>query len=283
MNEKYICLFEQITYRYTEDHTKSKDLSKLNKGIVIVPTFNEAENIIILIEKIASLSVKFDIMVVDDNSPDGTADLVEHLIKSKSHEEMLAQVRIHVFRRENKKGLGTAYLLGFRKALELGYEYMFEMDADLSHNPDDLKLLFYTCADEGYDMAIGSRYVSGVNVINWPIGRVLLSYFASVYVRLVTGMPIQDPTAGFVCYKRKVLETIDLSRVRFIGYAFQIEMKFTTWKHGFSIKEIPIIFTDRKRGESKMSIHILREAVWGVFSMKINSFFRRYRPVSQTG
>lgn len=253
-------------------------MSNLNKGIVIIPTFNEADNIIILIEKIASLPVKFDMMVVDDNSPDGTADLVENLIKSKSHEEMFARVRIHVFKRENKKGLGTAYLYGFRKALELGYEYMFEMDADLSHNPEDLKLLYYTCADEGYDMAIGSRYVSGVNVINWPIGRVLLSYFASVYVRLVTGMPIQDPTAGFVCYKRKVLETIDLSRVRFIGYAFQIEMKFTTWKYGFSIKEIPIIFTDRKRGESKMSIHILREAAWGVFSMKINSFFRRYRP-----
>jgi dolichol-phosphate mannosyltransferase len=157
------------------------------------------------------------------------------------------------------------------------------MDADLSHNPDDLIQLYYTCSDEGYDMAIGSRYISGVNVVNWPIGRVLLSYFASVYVRLITGMPVQDPTAGFVCYKREVLETIDLARIRFIGYAFQIEMKFTTWKHGFRIKEIPIIFTDRKRGQSKMSTHILREAAWGVFSMKINSYFRKYRPVSQTG
>jgi dolichol-phosphate mannosyltransferase len=255
----------------------------LNKGIVIIPTYNEAENIIQLIDKIASLSVKFDIMVVDDNSPDGTADLVEHHLRSKSHLSDLDKIKVYVIRRENKKGLGTAYIYGFKKTLDLGYEYLFEMDADLSHNPEDLKQLYFACADEGYDVAIGSRYVSGVNVVNWPMGRVLLSYFASVYVKLVTRMPIQDPTAGFICYRRRVLETINLDKIRFIGYAFQIEMKFTAWKFGFQIKELPIIFTDRKRGESKMSIKIFREAVWGVISMKINSFFRRYQRISQTG
>ncbi len=255
----------------------------MNKGIVIIPTYNEAENIIQLIDKIAALSVKFDIMVVDDNSPDGTADLVEHHLRSKSHLPDLDEILVYVNKRENKKGLGTAYIYGFKKALDLGYEYLFEMDADLSHNPDDLKQLYFACADEGYDVAVGSRYVSGVNVVNWPMGRVLLSYFASVYVKIVTGMPIQDPTAGFICYKRKVLETINLDRIRFIGYAFQIEMKFTSWKYGFQIKEIPIIFTDRKRGESKMSIKIFQEAVWGVLSMKINSLFKKYHKISQTG
>ncbi|MBS0001102.1 MAG: polyprenol monophosphomannose synthase, partial [Cyclobacteriaceae bacterium] len=234
----------------------------MNKGIVIIPTYNEAENVIPLIERIASLSIKFDIMVVDDNSPDGTADLVKQYMKSARHADELDNLRIHIYVRENKKGLGTAYIYGFKKALELGYDYIFEMDADLSHNPDDLIQLYSACADEGYDMAIGSRYISGVNVVNWPIGRVLLSLFASLYVKIVTGMPIQDPTAGFICYKRRVLETIDLDKVRFIGYAFQIEMKFTTWKYGFLIREIPIIFTDRKGGESKMSIHIFKEVVW---------------------
>jgi dolichol-phosphate mannosyltransferase len=255
----------------------------LNKGIVIIPTYNEAENIIQLIDEIAALSVKFDIMVVDDNSPDGTADIVEHHLRSKSHLSDLDDIKVYVNKRENKKGLGTAYIFGFKKALDLGYEYLFEMDADLSHNPEDLKELFFACTDEGYDVAIGSRYVSGVNVVNWPMGRVLLSYFASVYVKLITGMPIQDPTAGFICYKRKVLETINLDKIRFIGYAFQIEMKFTAWKCGFQIKELPIIFTDRRKGESKMSIKIFREAVWGVISLKINSFFRRYNRISQTG
>ena len=255
----------------------------MNKGIVIIPTYNEAENIVQLLDKIASLSVKFDIMVVDDNSPDGTADLVEHHLRSKSHLSDLDEIKVSVIRRENKKGLGSAYIYGFKKALDLGYEYLFEMDADFSHNPEDLKQLYFACADEGYDMAVGSRYVSGVNVVNWPMGRVLLSYFASVYVKLVTRMPIQDPTAGFICYRRRVLETINLDKVRFIGYAFQIEMKFTAWKFGFQIKELPIIFTDRKRGESKMSIRIFREAVLGVISMKIKSFFRRYQRISQTG
>lgn len=255
----------------------------MNKGIVIIPTYNEAENIIQLIDKIASLSVKFDIMVVDDNSPDGTADLVEHHLRSKSHLSVLDEINVYVIRRENKKGLGTAYIYGFKKALDLGYEYLFEMDADFSHNPEDLKQLYFACADEGYDVAVGSRYVSGVNVVNWPMGRVLLSYFASVYVKLVTRMPIQDPTAGFICYRRRVLETINLDKIRFIGYAFQIEMKFTAWKFGFQIKELPIVFTDRKRGESKMSIKIFREAVWGVISMKINSLFRKYQRISQTG
>jgi len=254
----------------------------LNKGIIIIPTYNEAENIIPLIEKIALLPIKFDIMVVDDNSPDGTADLVENHLRSKSHSADLEKIRIFVEKRENKKGLGTAYIYGFKKALDTGYEYIFEMDADFSHNPDDLVQLYYTCADEGFDIAIGSRYVSGVNVVNWPMGRVLLSYFASVYVKMITRMPIDDPTAGFLCYKRKVLESINLDRIRFIGYAFQIEMKFTAWKLGFQIKEIPIIFTDRKRGESKMSIKIFREAVWGVISMKVGSFFKKYHRVSQT-
>ena len=254
----------------------------MNKGIIIIPTYNEAENIIPLIEKIALLPIKFDIMVVDDNSPDGTADLVENHLRSKSHSADLEKIRIFVEKRENKKGLGTAYIYGFKKALDTGYEYIFEMDADFSHNPDDLVQLYYTCADEGFDIAIGSRYVSGVNVVNWPMGRVLLSYFASVYVKMITRMPIDDPTAGFLCYKRKVLESINLDRIRFIGYAFQIEMKFTAWKLGFQIKEIPIIFTDRKRGESKMSIKIFREAVWGVISMKVGSFFKKYHRVSQT-
>jgi dolichol-phosphate mannosyltransferase len=254
----------------------------LNKGLIIIPTYNEAENILPLIEKIAILSVKFDIMVVDDNSPDGTADLVETHLRSKKHTPDLENIRVYVEKRENKKGLGTAYIYGFRKALEKGYDYIFEMDADFSHNPDDLVQLYYACADEGYDVAIGSRYVSGVNVVNWPMGRVLLSYFASVYVKTITGMPIDDPTAGFVCYKRKVLEAINLDKIRFIGYAFQIEMKFTAWKIGFMIKEIPIIFTDRKRGESKMSIKIFREAVWGVISMKVSSFFKKYNRISRT-
>jgi dolichol-phosphate mannosyltransferase len=207
---------------------------------------------------------------------------VETRLRSKKLTPDLENTTVYVEKRENKKGLGTAYIHGFKKALEKGYEYIFEMDADFSHNPDDLVQLYYACADEGYDLAIGSRYVSGVNVVNWPIGRVLLSYFASVYVKMVTGMPIDDPTAGFICYKRKVLEAIDLDKIKFIGYAFQIEMKFTAWKYGFQIKEIPIIFTDRRRGESKMSIKIFREAVWGVFSMKISSFFKKYHRISQT-
>ena len=254
----------------------------MNKGIIIIPTYNEAENIVPLIEDIAALPEKFDILIVDDNSPDGTTDKVEDYIKSTKHDAKVDALKIYVDKREDKKGLGTAYIYGFKKALSLGYEYIFEMDADFSHNPYDIIRLYCTCADEGFDLAIGSRYISGVNVVNWPMGRVLMSYFASAYVRLITGMPVKDSTAGFKCYKRKVLETIDLDKIKFIGYAFQIEMKFTTWKFGFKIKEVPIVFTDRKRGESKMSIKIIKEAIFGVMSMKLHSFFKKYKPVSQT-
>ena len=254
----------------------------MNKGIIIIPTYNEAENIVPLIEDIAALPEKFDILIVDDNSPDGTTDKVEDYIKSRKHDVKIDDLKIYVDKREDKKGLGTAYIYGFKKALDLGYEYVFEMDADFSHNPYDIIRLYNCCADEGYDLAVGSRYISGVNVVNWPMGRVLLSYFASSYVRLITGMPVKDSTAGFICYRRIVLETIDLDKIRFIGYAFQIEMKFTAWKFGFKIKEVPIVFTDRKRGESKMSVNIIKEAVFGVISMKISSFFRKYEPASQT-
>jgi len=254
----------------------------LNKGIIIIPTYNEAENIVELIENIASLPERFDILIVDDNSPDGTVDKVQQYIRSRAHSSEIDDLKIIIESREVKKGLGTAYIHGFKKALEEGYEYIFEMDADFSHNPFDLILLYNACADEGFDLAIGSRYISGVNVVNWPMGRVLLSYFASSYVRIITGMPVRDATAGFKCYKRKVLETIDFDKIRFIGYAFQIEMKFTTWKHGFKMKEVPIVFTDRKRGQSKMSVKIIKEAIFGVISMKFNSFFKKYPKISQT-
>ena len=253
----------------------------MNKGIIVIPTYNEAENIVPLIEDIAALPEKFDILIVDDNSPDGTTDKVEDYIKSRKHDTKIDDLKVYVDKREDKKGLGTAYIYGFKKALSLGYEYIFEMDADFSHNPYDIIRLYNACADEGYDLAVGSRYISGVNVVNWPMGRVLLSYFASTYVRIITGMPVRDSTAGFKCYKRKVLETIELDNIRFIGYAFQIEMKFTTWKFGFKIKEVPIVFTDRKRGESKMSIKIFKEAVFGVISMKFKSFFKKYKPANQ--
>lgn len=254
----------------------------MNKGIIIIPTYNEAENIVPLIEDIAALPEKFDILIVDDNSPDGTTDKVEDYIRSRKHDTKVDDLKIFIDKREDKKGLGTAYIHGFKKALSLGYEYIFEMDADFSHNPYDIIRLYNACADEGYDLAVGSRYISGVNVVNWPMGRVLLSYFASSYVRLITGMPVKDSTAGFKCYRRIVLETINLDKIKFIGYAFQIEMKFTAWKFGFKIKEVPIVFIDRKRGESKMSIKIIKEAVFGVISMRINSLFRKYKPVNQT-
>ena len=215
-------------------------------------------------------------MIVDDNSPDGTADLINDYIKSRSHLKEVDKIKIHIEKREKKRGLGTAYIHGFKSALKMDYDFIFEMDADFSHDPGDLVELYNACADEGYDVAIGSRYISGVNVVNWPMGRVLLSYFASAYVKFITGMPIQDATAGFKCYRKKVLETINLDKIRFIGYAFQIEMKFTAWKYGFKIKEVPIIFRDRKKGDSKMSVNIIKEAIWGVLSMKINSFFKSY-------
>ena len=242
----------------------------MNTRIVIIPTYNEIENIQAIIEKVLSLEPVFDILIVDDGSPDGTADCVKNL--QNAHPE-----RIHLLERKGKLGLGTAYIAGFKYALSKSYEYIFEMDADFSHNPDDLVRLYHACANDGAFMSIGSRYINGVNVVNWPIGRVLMSYFAGIYVRFITGMPVQDATAGFVCYRRKVLETIPLDEIKFIGYAFQVEMKFTTWKYGFQMTEVPIIFTDRTKGESKMSANIFKEAIFGVIQLKINSLFKRYQ------
>ncbi|PRY84893.1 polyprenol monophosphomannose synthase [Mongoliibacter ruber] len=239
--------------------------------LVIIPTFNEKENIQDMVLEIMELEGEFELLVIDDGSPDGTADIVKDLQKSFPE-------RLFLKERPGKLGLGTAYIEGFKYALSHGYEYIFEMDADFSHNPKDLIKLYQACLDPDTDMVIGSRYITGVNVVNWPMGRVLMSFFASKYVQFITGMPIKDATAGFKCYSRKVLSSIDLDKIRFIGYAFQIEMKFTTWMLGFKIKEIPIIFTDRTRGTSKMSTHIFREAVLGVINMKFKSLFRRYKP-----
>jgi dolichol-phosphate mannosyltransferase len=244
----------------------------MNTRIVIIPTYNEIENIQAIIEKVLSLNPVFDLLIVDDGSPDGTAACVKKL-------QIEHPNRIHLLEREGKLGLGTAYIAGFKYALEKSYEYIFEMDADFSHNPEDLIRLYDTCANQGAFMSIGSRYINGVNVVNWPIGRVLMSYFAGIYVRLITGMPMQDATAGFVCYRRKVLETIPLDQIKFIGYAFQVEMKFTAWKYGFNITEVPIIFTDRTKGESKMSANIFKEAIFGVIQLKINSLFKRYQAI----
>ncbi|EOZ98348.1 Dolichol-phosphate mannosyltransferase [Indibacter alkaliphilus LW1] len=239
--------------------------------LVIIPTFNEKENIQDIVLEIMGLEGDFELLVIDDGSPDGTASIV------KSLQEQFPE-RLHLMERKGKLGLGTAYIEGFKYALKNGYAFIFEMDADFSHNPKDLLKLFKACSDPEVDMVIGSRYITGVNVVNWPMGRVLMSFFASKYVQFITGMPIKDATAGFKCYSRKVLQAINLDKIRFIGYAFQIEMKFTAWKLGFNIKEIPIIFTDRTRGTSKMSTHIFREAVMGVIYMKFKSLFRRYKP-----
>jgi len=216
-----------------------------------------------------SLAFAFDILIVDDGSPDGTAAKVEEL-------QLEFEGRILLLKRKGKQGLGTAYIAGFKVAIEKGYDYIFEMDADFSHNPDDLIRLREACV-KGADMAVGSRYVSGVNVVNWPMARVLISYYSGYYVRFITGLPIMDTTAGFKCYKRKVLETIPLNKIRFVGYAFQIEMKFTAWKYGFLVQEVPIIFTDRTKGVSKMSSRIFKEAFFGVLQMKIDSLFRNYK------
>jgi dolichol-phosphate mannosyltransferase len=242
----------------------------MSDSLVIIPTYNEYLNIEDLIQRIFALEIPFDVLVVDDDSPDGTASLV------KKMQEQFPQ--LYLITRKNKSGIGTAYIRGFRYALEKGYQYIFQMDADFSHNPKDLVRLYLTCAEEDYDLCIGSRYITGVNVVNWPIGRVLLSYLASVYVRFITSLPIQDTTAGFKCYRRKVLESIDLTKIRFVGYAFQIEMKFAAWKQGFKIKEIPIVFTDRTKGESKLSKGIFKEAVFGVLKMKIWGWLGRYAP-----
>jgi dolichol-phosphate mannosyltransferase len=238
-------------------------------NIVIIPTYNEKENIEKIIRKVFSLTTAFEVLIIDDGSPDGTGLIVKNL-----QTEFAGQ--LHILERAGKLGLGTAYITGFKWAIAHQYDYIFEMDADFSHNPEDLVKLYEACAIGGADMAIGSRYKSGVNVVNWPMGRVLMSYFASKYVRFVTGMKIADTTAGFKCYTRKVLETIDLDEIRFKGYAFQIEMKFTAWKSGFTIAEIPIIFTDRKAGASKMSGGIFNEALWGVLKIKIRSYFKHY-------
>ncbi|MFC5269564.1 polyprenol monophosphomannose synthase [Adhaeribacter terreus] len=241
----------------------------MNNAIVVIPTYNEKENAAAIIRKVFSLEVPFDVLIIDDNSPDGTGAIVKNLQQEFPD-------RLFLEERKGKLGLGTAYIHGFKYALARGYEYIFEMDADFSHNPEDLIKLYKACSEEGYDVAIGSRYIKGVNVVNWPMNRVLMSYFASYYVRFITGMPIQDATAGFKCYTRKVLETIPLDEIKFIGYAFQIEMKFLAYKYGFKIKEVPIIFTDRTKGESKMSKGIIQEAFYGVIRMKVDSFFRHF-------
>ncbi len=240
--------------------------------LVIIPTYNEIENIEKMVRKVFSLTSPFDLLIIDDNSPDGTADIIKSL--QQEYPE-----KLHLLEREGKLGLGTAYITGFKWALENNYDYICEMDADFSHNPDDLIKLYDTCENQGADLAIGSRYISGVNVVNWPMGRILMSYFASIYVRMITRMNVQDTTAGFKCYKRKVLETINLDKIKLKGYAFQIEMKFTTWKFGFKIIEVPIIFTERQEGVSKMSGGIFNEAIWGVIKMKFRSFFRKYEIV----
>ncbi|MDJ1471631.1 polyprenol monophosphomannose synthase [Xanthocytophaga flava] len=241
----------------------------MKECIVVIPTYNEIENIEEIIRAVFVLPVLFHILIVDDGSPDGTAQKVKEL-----QEEFPG--RLLMEQRQGKLGLGTAYIHGFGYALRHGYQYIFEMDADFSHNPQDLLRLYQVCAEDGYDLAIGSRYITGVNVVNWPMSRVLMSYCAGKYVQFITGMPIRDATAGFKCYHRKVLETINLNKIRFVGYAFQIEMKFSTWKYGFKIKEVPIIFTDRAKGQSKMSIRIFREAIFGVIQMKIRSWFKNY-------
>jgi dolichol-phosphate mannosyltransferase len=242
----------------------------MNERLVIVPTYNEIENIDKIVEAVLGLPMKIHLLIVDDNSPDGTGERIKKL--QEKHTRSL-----HLLERPGKLGLGTAYIMGFKWAIERGYLYICEMDADFSHNPNDLPRLFGACEQDSADMAIGSRYISGVNVVNWPMSRVLISYFASVYVRMITRMKVRDATAGFVCYRKEVLETINLDNIRFKGYAFQIEMKFKAWKYKFNVVEIPIIFTDRKEGTSKMSGKIVSEAVFGVIRLKISSWFRTYK------
>ena len=245
-----------------------------NDSVVIIPMYNEKENAAKIIDAVIALPRDFDILVIDDNSPDGTAEIV----KGKQQEY---PGRVHLIQREGKLGLGTAYITGFKWSIEQKYDFIFEMDADFSHNPNDLLTLYDACAKDGADMSIGSRYITGVNVVNWPMGRVLMSYYASKYVRIVTGMKICDTTAGFVCYTRRVLEALPLDNIRFKGYAFQIEMKFTAHKYGFKIKEVPIIFVNRVLGESKMSSGIFGEAVFGVIKLRLSSLFKKYPDYSK--
>ena len=244
--------------------------------LVIIPTYNEKENIENIIRAVFNLPLSFHVLVIDDGSPDGTADIVKGMQKEFPEQ-------LHIVERQGKLGLGTAYIAWFKWGLAHNYDYIFEMDADFSHNPNDLLKLYDACANQGADMSIGSRYVSGVNVVNWPMGRVLMSYFASKYVRCVLNIKIADTTAGFVCYKRQVLETIELDKIHFKGYAFQIEMKYTTYKCGFTIKEVPIIFVNRELGTSKMSGGIFGEAFFGVIQLKINSWFRKYPKKQDAG
>lgn len=243
-------------------------------GVVIIPTYNEKENVAAIIEAVLALPHRFDVLIIDDNSPDGTAAIV----RSKMDEH---PGRVHMIERAGKLGLGTAYIEGFKWSIANGYDYIFEMDADFSHNPEDLMRLYKACAEDGADMAVGSRYVTGVNVVNWPMSRVLMSYYASAYVRIVTGMPVRDTTAGFVCYTRRVLEALPLDNIRFKGYAFQIEMKFTAFKYGFRIAEVPIVFVNRVLGTSKMSGGIFSEAVFGVIRLKLGSIGKKYPDYSK--
>ena len=244
----------------------------MNKSdsIVIIPTYNERENIEKIIRAVLGLEKVFDILIIDDGSPDGTSNIVKKLMDNEFSS------RLHIIERSGKLGLGTAYITGFKWAIEHDYDYIFEMDADFSHDPNDLPRLYSACHDEGYDVAIGSRYITGVNVVNWPIGRVLMSYFASKYVRIVTGFKVHDTTAGFKCYKSRVLKTIELDKIRFKGYAFQIEMQFTAYKIGFKIKEVPVIFVNRREGVSKMSGGIFGEAFFGVMRLRWDGWFRKY-------
>lgn len=245
---------------------------KESDSIVIIPTYNEKENIENIIRAVFALPKSFHILIIDDGSPDGTASIVRGLMQEEFTD------RLFMVERQGKLGLGTAYICGFKWALEHGYDFVFEMDADFSHNPEDLPRLYHACADEGFDVAVGSRYVSGVNVVNWPMGRVLMSYYASRYVQFVTGIPVRDTTAGFKCYRRRVLETVDLDAIRFKGYAFQIEMKFTAYKLGFKIKEVPVIFVNRREGTSKMSGGIFGEALFGVMRLRWAAITGKIKP-----
>jgi dolichol-phosphate mannosyltransferase len=242
----------------------------MSDSLIIIPTYNEKENIGKMLDALMALTFSFDVLIIDDNSKDGTAAIVKDYIKRFPD-------RIYIEERSGKLGLGTAYIHGFKWALKREYQYIFEMDADFSHNPNDLIRLYDACTDGKADLSIGSRYITGVNVVNWQMGRVMMSYFASMYVRIITGMTIRDTTAGFKCYSRKVLEALNFDKIKFTGYAFQIEMKFATWKLGFKIVEVPIIFTDRSEGQSKMSGGIFKEAIFGVLSIKIKSWFSNYR------
>ena len=241
----------------------------MSDSIVIIPTYNEKENIENIISCIFSLEKDFHILIIEDNSPDGTADIVKRLMTKYKD-------RLFIEERNGKLGLGTAYIHGFKWALTKNYNFIFEMDADFSHNPDDLIKLYNAAEKENGDLIVGSRYVKGVNVVNWPMSRVLLSYFASKYVKFITGLPVHDSTAGFKCYRRKVLKKIGFENIKFVGYAFQIEMKFRAWKHKFKIIEVPVVFTDREFGKSKMSKKIIKEAIFGVVKMKLKSLFKKY-------